>query len=366
MRYLTQRVLLISTMLLASAASAHAQSVSGTVTGLDASPTGATVTVLDTKKRIMGEAVVAPDGSFSFAGEKMVGSIVVRQEAVSISRGVVGGAAVGIAVDLRTAVRWTRSVIMLDPAGAPSVGLDVLLLDRAARTISCVTSGAHGWLHVRGNEPVASLLVDPLGWHHAVSVKFEPCKVPVDTIPDLTIDMRPHAHKFVLLQGSIIDLDGNLVGGARLTASKKVGSRIVPCGLGRVNDDGRFKIWTTRDATTLSARGGGETWKRSGDWSAGGVQIVDLQTRRDGVVMVTGFVRDKDGKPVDDAIIHVSDTAKIPDGARGIAGSGRAGTFRVFIRRAAPFLIADLRDGRGIATKAGPWPQENVVLKASK
>ena len=365
-RYLSRRVLLASTMLLTSLASPRAQSVSGTVTGLDRKPDGATVTVLDRQRRVMGEVVVAEDGSFGFEGEAGVGSIIVRQEAVSITRGVVGGADHGITVDLSAAPRWRRTVMILDPAGAPAVGLDVVLRDVRDKTIACVTSGANGWLHVRGNQPVASLLLDPLGWQHAVAVKFAPGKLPSDVIPDLAIDMRPHAHKFVLLQGSIIDIAGAAVAEARVIASKEVDGVVVPCGLTKAQSDGSFKIWTSREATKLAAKSGGSAWERNGDWSDGGVQVVRLDEKHDGIVMVAGVVQDRDGKAALGAIIHVSQTATIAKGSRGIASTDRDGHFWVFVRRGAPFLVAALRERSGIVAKAGPWPQPKVVLKSAK
>lgn len=366
MRYLSQRVLLASTMLMASLASPRAQSVSGFVTGIDQKSVGATVTVLDPQRHVMGEVVVAEDGSFEFEGKGFVGSVIVRQEAVSIARGVVGGADHGIVIDLSAAVQWTRTMTVLDPAGAPAVGLDVVLRDARQSTISCVTSGMNGWLKVRGNQPVPSLVLDPLGWHHVVDVSFQRAKRPGDLTPHLMFDMRPHAHKFVLLQGAVVDLSGAAVGKVRITASRKLDGAVVPCGFAKANGDGSFKLWTSRQATKLAATSGSTTWERSGDWSAGGVQVVQLDERRDGMVMVYGVVQDRAGKPVPNAIIHVSDTPKVAMGSRGIAGADVDGFFRVIVRRATPFLVADLRDTRGVASKAGPWPQEKVVLKPVK
>ena len=353
-------------MLLATLAILPAQIVSGTVIGLDRKSLGATVTVLDLLKRVMGEVVVGEDGQFSYRGERPVGSIVIRQEAVAVTRGVVGGGDVGIAIDLTRSVTWLKTVMVLDPAGQPAVGVDVLLRGPGDQTLSCATVGAMGWLTLRGNQPIESLLVDPLGWQHAVPAPFKPGDMPSDAIPDLMIDMRPHAHKFVLLQGCIVDLEGQAVGGARVVASKKASGKVLPCGFTKANDDGGFRMWTSLAATKLTATRSGTTWEQRGDWSGGGVQIVNLDERQDGVVMVTGCVRDHEDNPVRDAIIHASEVARIVKGSRGIAATNLRGQFRVFVRRATPFLVADLHDGGGIASTAGPWPQENVVLDEHK
>ena len=366
MRYPSQRVFLVSAMLLVTLASLPAQIVSGTVIGLDKNAIGATVAVLDLQKRVMGEVVVGADGEFTYRGERSVGSIVVRQEAVAVTRGVVGGGDVGVTIDLTRSVTWIRTVNVLDPAGQPAVGLDVMLRGPGEKTLSCATVGPMGWLEVRGNQPVESLLVDPLGWQHAVPVRFKSSKIPRDTIPDLVIDMRPHAHKFVLLQGCIVDLEGQAVGGARVVASKKVNGKILPCGFTKANGDGSFRMWTSLAASKLTATSSGTTWEQRGDWSDGGVQIVNLDERQDGVVMVTGCVRDREDNPVRDAVIHASEVARIVKGSRGIAATDLRGQFRVFVRRATPFLVADLHDGGGIASTAGPWPQENVVLDEHK
>jgi hypothetical protein len=365
-RYHCRRLLLTSLLLIASLASLRAQGVSGRVIGMDLKPDGATVTVLDPQRRVMGEVVVAEDGSFTFDARAVIGSIVVRQEAVSVTRGVVGGADHGVLVDLRMASRWIRSVTILDPAGVPAVGVDVLLRDANKRTLACVTSDASGSLIVRGNRSVASMLIDPLGWQHAVVVKFGASKLQGDVIPNLVIDMRPHAHKFAFLQGSVVDIAGDAVGDARVTASKKWRGKIVPCGFARTKPDGSFKLWTPLDAVMLAARSGGIAWEIHGDWSAGGVHIVRLDERIDGLVMVSGTVKDQDDKVIVGAIIHVSQTAVLAKGSRGIAASDRNGDFRAFVRRDAPFLIVDLRDGRGRVAKAGPWPQQNVKIRPAK
>lgn len=357
-------------LLLASAALfapfASAQHVSGVVVGLDKQPTGATVTVRDEQRNMIGEVVVDENGGFTFDTEVAIGSIVVRQEAVVVLQQVNAGSAAGLSVDLSKAVTWSRTVKVLDPAGQPAVGLDVVLRDPVDDTIACVTSVEGGLLRVRGNQPVASLHLDPIGWDHAVAVDFRKRNARPDKLADLTIDMRPHANKFVLLQGSVTDLQGGGMGKARLIASKAVAGGFAPCRLGRTEVDGSFKMWAPRTATRLTAKSAGTTWRCEGDWSEGGVQVVNLREERDGMVLIQGTVRNADGTAAAHAILYTSKTKALADNARGVARADQWGVFRMFVRRKTPYLIAVLPNGDGRAVQAGPWPQKDLVLKPSK
>lgn len=343
-----------------------AQSVDGRIVGLGGRATGATVTVLTGGGEVIGEVLVEADGTFAYEGPSHIGSIVVRQEAVAVKRGIVGGSATQVAIDLQAAMRWSRSVAVLDPDGQPAVGVDVIARDDNNVTVACVTSDDRGMLTLRGSQTVANLVVDPMGWHHEVKVGFAAARGPDDAVPDLVIDLKPFARQFVLLQGRLVDLAGDAIADARVTASKLVDRQSIVCGTTKSRADGTFRLWSGKGATLLSARSGGLTLLQAGNWQKQGANDLLLHESRDAVVLVTGKVVDADGKPAKNAVLYTSEASTVPRGKRGIAGTDDEGRFRVFLRRATPFLVAHLRDGGGKASQAGPWPQPAVVLRGSK
>lgn len=367
MSYPALRRILISSLLVgAFHAGVVAQNVDGRVIGLDGKAEGATVSVLDPNGDVMGEILVADNGRFSYEGRMPIGSVVVRQEAVVVTRGVVGGAATQLAIDLPAAVQWAKFGAALDPDGAPAVGLDLLARDARGRTLACLTTDERGMFQLRGSQPVADLLVDPLGWQEVVAVGFDRETLGADTAADVVVDMRPHVARFVKLQGKVVALDGSAVAGARVIASRSVNDSVTPCGFSNTAADGSFKLWTIRDATTLTARKGAGTWVQRGDWSNADSADVLLHENRDGLVMVAGVVLHADGKQAKNAIIYASDTAKLTKGTHGLTGTWDDGRFYAIVRRGTPFLIAVLREDGGTVSMPGPWPQPQLEMRAAK
>jgi len=345
---------------------AMAQTIDGRVVGLGGKSAGATVTVLSHDGDVMGEVLVAADGTFAYKAPRLIGSIVVRQEAVAVTRGVVGGSATQVGVDLQAAVQWSRLGMVVDPDGKPATGLDVVARNKQRATVACVTTDERGLFVVRGSHPVTSLVVDPIGWHHVIAVGFDQDSTPRDTTPDVTIDLQPHAKDFLLLTGKVVALDGTAVADARVMASKPVAGSTTVCGVTRTLSDGTFRLWCAKGATKITAKKGGATWQQSGPWQTARPATLLLHEARDGIVLVSGTVIDPTGKPSADTIIYESQTAKLAKGNRGIAGTDEKGRFRIFIRRGTPYLIAHLRGTGTYATLAGPWPQPKVLLQPPK
>lgn len=342
------------------------QTVDGNVIGLGGKPDGATVTVLSHQGNVMGEILVDADGTFAYEASQLIGSIVVRQEAVVVERGVVGGSATQVGIDLQSAMQWSRVGIVVDPDGNAAAGLDVIARNKQKATVACVTTDKRGVFVVRGSQPVTELVVDPVGWRHVVAVGFSKDDEIRDTVPDVAIDLQPHADDFLLLHGKVVALDGSAVADARVTASYPVGGSTYICGATRSMSDGTFRLWCAKGAAMISAKSGAVTWQQPGAWQTDRPPALLLHEARDGLVLVTGTVLDATGKPAANAIIYESATATLKKGTRGIAGTDGEGRFRTFIRRGTPYLVAQLR-GTGSQTHfPGPWPQPNVLLQPTK
>jgi hypothetical protein len=328
-----------------------AQVAEGVVRGFDGAPVAGAVVVARTAgARETGKDTLTDSaGRFRLVCPAAIVRLHVHLEGVRCDVPVADGNARQVAVSFAQLAHFTLRGRVLLPDGNPAAGVELKCRDREGQVLAPITAGDDGAFAVRLNQPVHDVLVDPLGWRHAVSA-------PVTADHELVIDLRNDRDRFFCLRGSVCDERGEPVADGIVQAIGSNGGT----GSARTRDDGSYVLWTNLPIDELHVTGTDPRIVRKGPWS--GASTVALDARTHGLVLRVGRCVDADGKGLAGAIIFAVDQAGPPKkGVPGLTRSGAGGWFRVMLPRDTAFLFA-IGEGEHLGGSS-PVPAGNSVIE---
>ncbi len=259
------------------------QDVAGVAHGFDGRPSGAIVVrALDANRNHLGETATAPDGRFHLHVAAPIHFLQVQAEAVRIEETIAGGSDRTLVLSFAGVGHFTVHGQLLTPDGKHAAGIDVACRDGAGRTIATHTADAEGAFRFRANQPIAALVVDPIGWAH-------PVPGPFDADRQLDIDLRQERAQFFCLRGTTRDERGAPDPRVRVTAQHE---REVVAATAS-DADGNYVLWCKRPATHLFSHDGIPRTARQGNWQNDAT--VDLDERDHGYLVVSGRLVDARG-----------------------------------------------------------------------
>lgn len=349
-RAYTARMLWRTLLLLSLTSAVASAQVRGRVLGFDGKPAAAVVlNLLDDKGEYVADVESRNDGSFAFPGDQSGVSVRAWLEGVVLTRPVQQGRA---EFDFKAAPCFTLRGNVVDPEGVPVAGLTLFCSAANDDCLAAAVTDGKGVFHVRLNQAVDHLLVDPPGWRHRVAG-------PYTTDAGVAVDLRLEK-QFFRLQGTLRDENRALVSGATVNVLDDKEN----VATARTGTDGHWTVWCNRPASRVWFAAGVVEHVLAGAWRA--AATVDLDWRSAGFVVLTGRALDAAGHPVADAkVIPLEDRSIERHLPSPIAVTDAEGRFRALVPSWARHLYAWAGDHEMFAD--GPWSKDAAIeLRPSK
>ena len=334
-----------------SASPLVAQVAEGVVRGFDGAPiAGAVVVARTAEKRETGvDTLTDHEGRFRLVCREAIVSLHVQLEGVRCDVPVVAGNATDVAVSFDQIAHTTLRGRVVLPDGAAAAGVELSCRDRERRAVAAITTDAGGAFAVRLNQPVHEVLVDPVGWRHAIAG-------PITAEHELVVDLRQSRDRFFAVGGSVCDERGEPVADGIVQGIGSKGGTASA----RTRPDGSFVLWTNQPIDELHVTGTDPRIVRKGPWS--GACTVALDARTHGLVLRVGRCVDEGGKGLAGAIVFAVDEPGPPkNGVQALTRTGSGGWFRVMLPRHTAFLFA-IGEGEHLGGSA-PVPAANTVIE---
>ena len=333
------------------ATSLVAQIAEGVVRGFDGAPVrGAVVVARTANAKATGmDTLTDADGRFRVVCPAAIVHLHVQLEGVRSDVPVTEGNALDVAVSFAQVAHFTLRGRVLLPDGAPATGVELKCRNAEGQALVPITAGDDGVFAVRLNQQVHDVLVDPIGWRHAIAG-------PITADRDLVVDLRQSRDSFFAIGGSVCDERGEPVADGTVQAIGRNGG----AGSTRTRPDGSYVLWTNQPIDELHVTGTDPRIVRKGPWAAACTVWLDARTH--GLVLRVGRCVDESGKGLAGAIVFAVDQPGPPQkGVPGLTRTGAGGWFRVMLPRHTAFLFA-IGEGEHLGGSA-PVPEGNTVIE---
>jgi len=308
---------------------AVAQIAEGTVRGFSGETVeGAIVFARTARAKQTGiDALTDAGGRFRVVCPEAIASLHVQLEGVLVDVPIASGTADDLDVSFQGVSHFTLRGRMLLPDGAPAAGTEVLCRERGGKALVATNADAEGRFVIHLGQPVRDVVLDPLGWRHAVEGPFTADQ-------ELDIDLRT-GDRFFAVVGKACDERGMPVVDGVVQAIGSDGG----VGSARTRADGSYTLWSRLRIVEMQVHGTDPRIVRKGPWAA--ASTVDLDARTHGLVLRVGRCVDAAGLGLSHTLIFGVDQAGPPkEGARVLATTGSGGWFRLMMPRDTPFLFA--------------------------
>lgn len=328
-----------------------AQVAEGVIRGFDgALIAGAVVVARTANAKATGmDTLTDRDGRFRVVCPAAIVSLHVQLEGVRCDVPVTEGNAPDVAVSFAQIAHTTLRGRVVLPDGAAATGVELSCRDGEHLAVAAVTTDTGGAFAIRLNQAVHGVLVDPVGWRHAIAG-------PIATDQELVVDLSQSRDRFFAVGGSVCDERGEPVADGVVQAIGKNGGT----GSTRTRPDGSYTLWTKQPIDELHVTGTDPRIVRKGPWAAASTVALDARTH--GLVLRVGRCVDADGKGLAGAIIFAVDQPGPPGkGVPGLTRTVSGGWFRVMLPRDTAFLFA-VGEGEQLGGSA-PVPAANTVIE---
>lgn len=334
--------------LLLVTAAAASQSASGIAHGFDDAPCRGVVVRACCGDRVVRECLTDECGRFGVAADQPLTAVVLELEGVQVRLATPGGNAHDLEAHFaRQKFDVVRGAV-LDPAGDPARGVDVVCNGKGG-TIAILTTDAAGAFVLRTQTPVDTFVIDPLGWKCRVAAPFPRAK-------DDAVQLRCEKD-FVRVQGHCFDHSDRPASGWVVRARQ----RGVLVASTRIAADGSFTLWFRDAVDEVVASDGIEHIGMVGPWSKNARLL--LRGREHSPVLLKGRVVGADGAAiVGAAIVPSMDTTKPPRAMMPIAVTDSEGHFAARVFRGQPFVFVAHQESRRTGSAEVPADGDAIVV----